>query len=93
MELFTLGDGLLQVDVSPLGARLNAVRFDGMDGLVDGAASRAEALGEKQYHGAVVGPVANRIDGATAELDGQVYSFERNERSITTLHSGPTGVN
>ena len=93
MELFSLGNGPLQVEVSPLGARLNAVTFDGMDGLVDSAASRDEALGEKQYHGAVVGPVANRIQGAAAEIDGQSYAFARNERDITTLHSGPTGVN
>lgn len=93
MELISLGNDLLKIEVSPLGARLNAVTFDGMSGLIDGAVSRDEALGEKQYHGAVVGPVANRIAGATADLDGQTYTFARNEREITTLHSGPTGVN
>ena len=93
MELLTLGNDLLKVDVSPLGARLNAVSFDGFSGLVDSAASRDEALGEKQYHGAVVGPVANRIANATADLDGRTYTFDRNERDMTTLHSGSTGVN
>lgn len=92
MELHKIGNDRLQIEISPLGARLNAVRFDGLDGLVDGASTREEALGAKQYHGAVVGPVANRIADATAQIDGRTCNFERNERGITTLHSGSTGV-
>ncbi|NNE89098.1 MAG: galactose mutarotase [Silicimonas sp.] len=92
MELHTIGDDLLQIEISPLGARLNALTFDGLDRLVDGAATRTEALGPKKYHGAVVGPVANRIAGAQATIDGRDCTFESNERDITTLHSGSTGV-
>ena len=92
MDLRKIGNDLLQVEISPLGARLNAVSFDGLDGLVDSAATREEALGAKKSHGAVVGPVANRIENGTAELNGRTYTFERNEDGITTVHSGSTGV-
>lgn len=92
MEIYSIGNDLLKVEISPLGARLNAVTFDGIEGLLDGAMTRAEALGEKQFHGPVCGPVANRIEHGTASLDGKDFSFERNEHGITTLHSGAAGV-
>lgn len=92
IETFTLTNDRLQIDISPLGARLNAVSFDGMNGLVAGSKSREEALGPNKYNGAVVGPVANRIGGAKATIDGRLCTFERNERDRTTLHSGSTGV-
>lgn len=59
-----------------------------MDSLVDGSSSEEEARGPKLNHGSVAGPVANRIAGGTADIDGMTYDFERNEGGITTLHSG-----
>ncbi len=91
-EIVQLANDELQIEVWTLGARLNGVWFDGLGNLVDGCATREEALGAKKYNGAVVGPVANRIAGATAEIDGRVCTFEKNERGRTTLHSGSTGV-
>jgi aldose 1-epimerase len=91
-EIVTLRSGKLEVEVWTLGARLHAVRFDGSPNLLDSAANEAETLGEKKFHGATVGPVANRIAGASASIDGTDYAFEANERDITTLHSGSTGV-
>ncbi len=92
MDLRKIGSDLLQVEISPLGARLNAVSFDGIDGLLDGATTRDEALGAKKFNGPICGPVANRIENGTASLDGRDYSFEQNEGGITTLHSGSAGV-
>jgi aldose 1-epimerase len=92
MDLRSIGNDILRVEVSPLGARLNAVTFDGISGLLDGATTREEALGDKKFHGPICGPVANRIEGGSAAIDGRDYSFERNEGGITTLHSGASGV-
>lgn len=92
MELLKIGNDLLQVEIAPLGARLNAVTFDGIDGLLDGATSRDEALGTKTFHGPICGPVANRIENGSATLDGKEFRFEQNEGGVTTLHSGSAGV-
>lgn len=92
MEILKIGNERLQVEISPLGARLNAVTFDGISGLLDGAISREEALGDKKFHGPICGPVANRIENGTAAIDGHTYRFEKNEGGTTTLHSGTTGV-
>lgn len=87
-----IGTGDLQLEIWALGARLNNCHYAGVTDLVASASSEAEALGEKKYFGAVVGPVANRIAGGKADLDGVGYAFERNENDKTTLHSGSAGV-
>ncbi len=87
-----LRSDVLEVEIWTLGARLNGVWFEGGGSLVDGVATDEEALGAKEYNGAVVGPVANRIAGAKAEIDGRLCNFEANERERTTLHSGSSGV-
>ncbi len=92
MDTIRLENDRLTIDIAPLGARLQFVSFDGSHNLVESAADETEALGSKKYHGATVGPVANRIGGASATIDGHEYSFEANERDITTLHSGSSGV-
>ncbi len=48
-------------------------------------------LGPMRYFGALVGRVANRIEGGQAILDGQIVKFDRNENGHTTLHGGRTG--
>lgn len=92
MDKVLLSHGDLEVEIWTLGARLNSVRFAGSENLLESAATREEALGPKKYHGAVVGPVANRIAGGAAILEGTSHDFERNEENKTTLHSGSTGV-
>ncbi len=87
----TLGTGPLQIEVWPLGARLNRVLYDGTP-CVDAAETREEALGPKRYNGAVVGPVANRLAGGSVSIAGKSYVLPRNENNETTLHSGPQGV-
>lgn len=91
-EIIRLTSDQLDIELWTLGARLNGVWFQGIGSLVDGAATEEEALGAKKFNGAVVGPVANRIAGGRASLDGVDFTFERNENEITTLHSGTTGV-
>lgn len=40
------------------------------------------------YQGVVVGPVCNRIGGASFTLNGVKYSLTANEKDMTCLHSG-----
>lgn len=42
------------------------------------------------FFGALIGPVAGRIQDASFELDGQLYSLEKNE-GIHHLHGGTSG--
>src|SRR5690606_34964454 len=47
-----------------------------------------EYLTNPAYYGSTVGPVANRIGGASFQLDGKTYKLEKNEGQ-NSLHSGP----
>ncbi len=40
------------------------------------------------YQGVIVGPVCNRLGGASIEIDGVTYPLTANEKGITCLHSG-----
>lgn len=86
--ILALEAGRCLIEVWTLGARLNAATWDGETGLLDGASSPEEARTAKLNHGSVAGPVANRIAGGTAEIDGRPFTFERNENGRTLLHSG-----
>lgn len=90
-EPLFLGTGPLCIEVWPLGARLNKLTYDGIS-CVDGSETREEAIGPKGFHGAVVGPVANRLAGGAVEVEGSTYNLPRNENGETTLHSGPEGL-
>lgn len=87
-EILRLGTGETSIEIWTIWARLNAAYWHGSDNLLDGSATPDEARNAKLNHGSVVGPVANRIAGASFDLDGQTYSFEANEGADTLLHSG-----
>ena len=91
-DIIRLGSGDLLIEVWTLGARLNGVWFQGSDNLTAGSDTEADALGEKKYNGAIVGPVANRIAKGQASIAGRDCTFELNENGITSLHSGADGV-
>ena len=86
--ILTLTRGRTSIEVWTIGARLNAATWDGETGLLDGASTVEEAQGEKLNHGSVAGPVANRIAGGEAKIDGERHRFEQNENGKTLLHSG-----
>ena len=88
MERITLGQGNTEIEIWPLGARLNAVRWRDFGDLVAGTETREQALGPNLNHGTLVGPVANRIAGGRCDIDGVPYQFELNENGRTFLHSG-----
>ncbi|MCB2115241.1 MAG: galactose mutarotase [Rhodobacteraceae bacterium] len=88
-----ISGGGLTARLLPLGATLRDLRLDGhAPPLVIGADDPRDYQGALIYAGAVVGPVANRIAGARAALDGRVHRFEANEGGVTTLHSGHAGL-
>ena len=86
--ILTLTEGDTSIEVWTLGARLNAVHWQDSPSLVAGSHTVEEALGPKLNHGSVAGPLANRLAGAKAEIEGQTYRFEKNENDRTLLHSG-----
>lgn len=47
-----------------------------------------EQLEKSDYQGVVVGPVCNRIGGASININGMEYKLTANEKGITCLHSG-----
>lgn len=74
------------------GAVLQDLRLQGLDySLTLGGNHIAAYEGPMGYFGALVGPVANRIAGATAEFGGKTCHFPANERG-NLLHSGARGL-
>ena len=85
----TISNARLRVKFLTLGARINGLAFDGIDGLTpELGIGDVEAV---PYCGAIVGPVMNRLAGACAPLDGAVLEFEANE-GVNLLHSGELGA-
>lgn len=93
VDLIRLTGGGTVAQVLTWGATLQDLRVAGVaHSLVLGSDEFDAYLGPLRYSGAVVGPVANRIAGGTAVLDGRRYAFERNENGVTTLHGGHIGT-
>ena len=83
--------GDLTVTLLTYGARVQDLRLAGIDhGLTVGSEDLANYEGAMLYHGAIVGPVANRISTARVRLDGMMYELERNNGQAH-LHSGSEG--
>ncbi|WP_417264345.1 aldose epimerase family protein [Celeribacter sp.] len=93
VHAITLSAGDLSATVLTYGAILNDVRLRGVPyGLTLGSSDiAAYENGPMTYFGAIVGPVANRIAEAQAELDGETLEFDANE-GPTTLHGGENGL-
>lgn len=87
-----LSHGDLSVSILPRGVTLTDVRLAGVPhSLTLGGADDAAYSGPMRWFGAVVGPVANRISGARAQIGGVTCDFPANE-GANTLHGGPTGT-
>ncbi len=78
----------LEATILTHGARLHALTFDGSPNLAVQSPDLAGYLGDFRYFGAIVGPVANRIAGATATVEGRACRFEANQDGRHCLHSG-----
>ncbi len=86
----TAGD--LRAVILTYGATLQDLRLRGVPWPLTVGSDRLDAyLGPLRYAGAIAGPVANRLAGAEAMIDGQPFRFEANE-GTTCLHGGATGT-
>ena len=91
----TLSGGDLTVELLTLGARIHDLRLRGVDHsltLAGQSVADYENPAKAIYHGAIVGPIANRVGNARVRLDGMMYELERNEDGARHLHSGSDGM-
>lgn len=84
---FILSTEVLQAAVCDLGASVLRLRFRGKDRIL-GYGSPEEYLAGKDYLGATVGRVGNRIGGAAFPLNGERIELTPNE-GANQLHGGP----
>lgn len=91
--LIHLHNDHLHVTLRLRGAALVGVRLAGHpQNLVLGFADPADHDRIPIYAGALVGPIANRLEGGQISIDGQPYQMDLNENGVTTLHSGAHGL-
>ena len=85
----TIGSGALSASLLTLGVALQDVRLSGVPhSLTVGSPDPNAYETDMEYFGTIVGPVANRIAHARAEIDGQTHQFDANLDGKHTLHGG-----
>ncbi len=93
VQVITLKAGDLSARVLTWGAILQSTRMAGVDhDLTLGSDQIADYLGDLKHHGALIGPVVNRLTDAAATIAGVRHQFEVNYNGRHNLHSGVTGV-
>lgn len=89
----TLSQGGLTVGLLTYGAIVQSVRLAGVShDLTLGSEDLADYEGLMQYHGALVGPVANRLRHARAPIAGVIHHFHANQNAEHVLHGGRDGT-
>ena len=97
LNLYTLRNGDLTMQVTDFGARVISLFAPDRDGVKDdiivgyGDAERFVHNTGERFLGATVGRVANRIGGGKFTLDGKTYTLPQNNNG-QTLHGGLLGV-
>lgn len=90
---FTLSGHGLTATILNYGAILQDVRLDDVDhSLTVGSDTFADYEDVMTFHGVIVGPVANRLSGAQATINGVTHHFDANLLGKHTLHSGAAGT-
>jgi len=93
VQALTISAGDLRVTLLTLGAILQDVRLSDVDhNLTLGSTNLADYEGPMHYHGALVGPLVNRLAGAETTIEGKSYTFDANQDGRHMLHSGRTGT-
>lgn len=93
VQAVRLAAGGLSARLLTWGSVLQDVRLAGVDRSLTLGSDRIEDYqGAMQHHGCLIGPVANRITGARAVIDGQEYRFPANQDGGITLHGGGQGL-
>jgi aldose 1-epimerase len=89
----SIGTDGLSVSLLTLGACLQQVQLPGIDrNLTLGFPTLHPYLNGYSSAGTIMGPVANRIGGAKAVIDGTSFAFDRNFLGAHTLHGGRAAV-
>ena len=95
VETIGNSNGLL-VTIVDVGATIQSISIPAPCGSIDGVLSYAEPSlywTDLYYLGSTVGPVANRIGGATFTLGGTQYHLDANEtKRGNCLHGGENGL-
>lgn len=98
VALYTLKNGDITLQVTNYGARVVSLftpdKHGDYEDIVVGRNSLEEYVhpsGER-FLGACVGPVANRIGGASFDVYGETFHTPCNDNGVNTLHGGFRGV-
>ena len=87
--IITLKNGNVETDIESVGARINALKVNGVD-IVLGFNSVEDYNKSGSYAGATIGRVANRIAGGKFTLNGKEYKLNTNNGK-NHLHGGNEG--
>ena len=97
-KVYTLKAGDISLTITNYGARVMSLTTPDKNGALENIVVGHKTIDEyvhpvgERFLGACVGPVANRIGGASFELDGVVYHTPANDHGLNTLHGGFVGV-
>lgn len=93
VHALTLRAGDLTATLITLGAALRDLRLAGVPYPLTLGSDRVEDYqGQMRHHGTLIGPVVNRLSGATAPIDGKLHRFQANQDNRHTLHGGAAGT-
>lgn len=84
---FTISDGTAQAEIITYGASIASFKPFGTVDVLGGFDSLESYLEDTSFQGAIVGRVANRIEGACIEIDGKTYTLPDNDNGNCN-HSG-----
>lgn len=94
VDLFTLDNGKMSVDVITYGGTIVAIRVPDQNGEMKDVALGYETVGEYEtgggYVGALIGRCCSRIRDAEFELNGKTYHVYKNDGEHS-LHGGKVG--
>lgn len=90
IESIELNSGAMSLQLLTYGAVTQSWRVDGVE-MILGYDKVEDYQSDPFYIGAIAGPVANRIGGATFTHDGQIFTLQPNE-GANVLHSGADGL-
>ena len=86
---YTLGNGELQVTVIDFGASVQSIKLRGRE-LTLGYDELESYLKYRNYFGATVGRIANRVSGGKFTLNGKQFNLDKNDGE-NSLHGGFDG--
>ncbi len=97
-SLYTIKGDKITVQITNFGARIVSIWAPDRKGRMGDVAVGYENIDRyinfqgERFMGPVVGPVANRIGGASFEIDGEVFETPKNDNGVNTLHGGEFGL-